>query len=355
MPSGRIKVLIVDDSTFMRKALTRMLNSDPLIKVIGEARDGEAAVNQVRELEPDVVTLDVQMPGMNGLEALKKIMALRPTPVLMVSSVTNEGGEITFKALEAGAVDFIDKSSCHTAMDILDIADSLVKKVKVIAGVDLKKITEAKVADFVAPLPAPSRVRVLPEGNPSHLVAIGASTGGPMSLEKVLTGLPADYPGAILVVQHMPVGFTRSLAERFNTLCKMEVVEAKEDDVIQPGKIFIGPAGYHLKIKKAVSIFKVALSKTPRDTPHVPSVDVMMESVAEVWPGPMLGVVMTGMGADGAVGVKAMKAGGATIIAQNEETCVVYGMPKAAKESGAVDRMVALNHITYEIYRFNKE
>ncbi|UCD83221.1 MAG: chemotaxis response regulator protein-glutamate methylesterase [Deltaproteobacteria bacterium] len=347
----KISVMVVDDSAFMRKALKRMLSSDPMIRVVGEARDGLSAVEAVKRLKPDVVTLDVKMSGMNGLQALERIMKEHPTPVLMVSSLTSEGGGITLKALEAGAVDFIDKSTCHTTMDIIEIADSLVRKVKVIAGVDLKKVADAMPVPMPPQLQLPSQVPVT-DDIPSHIVAIGASTGGPMSLEKVLTRLPGSYPGAILVIQHMPLGFTRSLAERLNHQCAMEVKEAQEDDPILPGRIYIGPSGYHLKLRRSMDKYWVVLSKSPRDTQHCPSVDVLIDSVARVWPGRMLGIILTGMGDDGAEGIRVMKQRGGMILAQNEETCVVYGMPKAAYRTGCVDRLVPLNCMAREICEF---
>jgi two-component system chemotaxis response regulator CheB len=352
MPKKKISVLVVDDSAFMRKALKRMIRSDPMLRIIGEAKDGLEAVEKVKRLRPDVVTLDVKMPGMDGLQALKRIMSTRPVPVLMVSSLTSEGGEITLNALEMGAVDFIDKSSCYTTMDILNIAESLVKKVKVIAGVDLKKVVESKPTPIPAAKILPSLPAILGGEKPSHVVAIGASTGGPMSLEKILTALPKDYPGAILIVQHMPVGFTRSLAERMNQQCSMEVKEAEEGDLILPGRIYIAPGGYHLKLRRFKDTYRVLLSKSPHDTLHCPSVDVLLESVAETWHGRMLGVILTGMGQDGTQGVKTMKGKGGTIFAQNKETCVVFGMPKTAQMTGCVDRMVPLNLMAGEIYRF---
>lgn len=352
--SKRISVLVVDDSAFMRKALSRMLNSDPMIKVVGIASDGEEGLASVKSLRPDVVTLDIKMAGMDGLEALRRIMKECPTPVLMVSSLTSEGGGVTLQALEIGAVDFIDKSSCHTTLDILEIAESLAEKVKTLAGVDLKKVVGFKpVPATVAPTTKP--LEPLGVGNPSHIVAIGASTGGPMSLEAVLMPIPKNYPGAILVVQHMPVGFTRSFAERLNIQCHMHVCEAKEHDPVLPGRIYVGPAGYHLMIKRNGDGFHIMLSRTPRDAPHCPSVDVMMKSVAETWQGKSLGIIMTGMGQDGTEGAREIKRSGGTVVAQNKETCVVYGMPKAVFLSGNVDRMVPLQGISKEICSFNND
>ncbi len=355
MSDKKISTLVVDDSAFMRKALKRMLRSDPVIRIAGDAKDGLEALEKVKRLKPDVVTLDVKMPGMDGIQTLKRIMQENPTPVIMISTMTSEGGETTLRALELGAVDFIDKSSCHTNMDILDIADSLVQKVKVVAGVDVEKVAEIKTAETTpAPRILPPPPAAVPDKGPSHLIAVGASTGGPVSLEKVLTVLPADYPGAILVVQHMPIGFTSSLAERMNHQCPMEVKEAQEDDTILPGRIYIAPGGYHLKLRLENNEHRVVLTKTPRDTAHCPSVDVMMRSVAENWQGPMMGIIMTGMGSDGVRGIQDMKQKGATIIAQDENTCVVFGMPRAAHLTGCVDRMVPLHRIAEEIYGFNR-
>ena len=349
----KVSVLIVDDSAFIRKAMKRMLGSDPVIEVLGEARDGMEALEMVKKLKPDVITLDVKMPDMDGLAALERIMIENPTPVLMVSPLTSEGGEITLQALEMGAVDFIDKSSCRTTMDILDIEDSLIQKIKVIAGVDLKKVIEAKSA--LKPLLYSSITSdiMVKDENPSHIVAIGASTGGPMSLDRVLSSIPGDYPGAILVVQHMPVGFTNSLAERMNRQCSMTVKEAEDGDIILPGKIYIAPGGYHLKIRRSGNKYHTVISKDPFNCPHRPSVDVMMQSVADTWKGKILGVIMTGMGHDGSEGVKAIKKKGGTILAQNEETCVVFGMPKAAYLTNCVDRLVSLDHLGAEIHKFS--
>ncbi len=346
--SEKIKVIVVDDSTFMRKALIRMLGSDPMIEISGQAESGEKAIKMIKELKPNVVTLDVKMPGMDGLQTLEVIMRECPVPVLMVSSVTSEGGDTTLRALEIGAVDFIDKSSCHTMMDILDIADTLVKKVKVVAGVDLSKITFAEspkvvAKKYIAPVQPDS------DSIPSFLVAIGSSTGGPMALERILTKIPEDFSGAIIIVQHMPLGFTRSLAERYDQICEIGVSEAQEDDLILSGRAYIAPSGYHLTLRKGVNRVRVRLSKSPKHYPHCPSVDVMMESVAKSWSGKAMGIILTGMGNDGSAGIVKMHESGAATIAQNEESCVIFGMPGAAQKTGVIDKMVPLNRISKEI------
>jgi two-component system, chemotaxis family, protein-glutamate methylesterase/glutaminase len=349
----KIRTLIVDDSVFMRRSIKRMLRSDAEIEVIAEARDGAEAVAKVLALRPDVVTMDVNMPDCNGLQALETIMRDCPTPVLMVSSLTSEGGQVTLQALEMGAVDFIDKSSCHTMLDILDIADALIQKIKVLAGVDLSKVEVSRHRRLEPPaLPPPIADASAELISPSALIALGTSTGGPMSIERVLTQLPADLPAAILMVQHMPVGFTASLAQRLDRLCALSVKEAEQHEPVMPGTVYLAPGGCHLRIANGHGLCQVELGKSPLTEPHRPSVDVLLESVADVWKGPMMAIVMTGMGADGARGVKAVKQAGGLVIAQDRDTCVVYGMPKAAYDTGCVDRLVPLDQIPDHINGF---
>jgi two-component system chemotaxis response regulator CheB len=353
MAKEKITVLVVDDSAFMRKAITRMLDSDPMITVVGHAGDGQEALSKVKQLTPDVVTLDIQMPGMDGLQALEEIMAQQPTPVLVVSSLTIEGGEITFKALNVGAVDFIDKSACTTMMDIMDIADVLTQKVKTIAGVNVTRIRKSLLG--ITPW---TSTEILPiketEGNPTQIVAIGASTGGPMSLEAVLAGLPPEYPGAIVIVQHMPIGFTRSLAERLDRLCALHIREAQHEERIFARTVYIAPSGKNIAFAYVQRQLSIHLSTCENAALHCPSVDGMMTSIAGIWPGPLMGVIMTGMGQDGTEGIHHIKRKGGRTLAQNEESCVVYGMPKAAYLSGAIERLVPLYQISQEIMSFAK-
>ncbi len=351
---GKISVLVVDDSAFIRRSLRRMLSSDPMIQVVGDSEDGCQAIEAVHRLKPDVVTLDVKMPVMDGLAALERIMRERPTPVIMISSLTGEGGDVTIRALAAGAVDFIDKSSCHTMLDIIDIADTLVQKIKVVAGVDVSKIIGVP---MIRPRVRERKVPVTSYGvnqpMPAHLVLIGSSTGGPMALEQVLTRIPGGYSGAILVVQHMPVGFTRSLADRLNSLCRVPVKEAEEDDAILPGRAYIAPAGYHMTVAGREDRYQVVLSKEPSGAAHRPSVDVLFEGAAAAWPGRILAVVMTGMGNDGLEGARAVRDRGGTVLAQDEATCVVYGMPRAIAEARLADRSVPLQDLAEEIMSFS--
>lgn len=338
----KIRVLIIDDSVFMRKALYRMLSSDPMIEVIDTACDGEEGYLKAKALRPDVVTLDVRMPGMDGLDALRKIMADCPVPVLMLSSLTSEGGEVTLRALDLGAVDVIDKSSAHTSMDILGIAGELTSKVRGVAGVDTGKILKKQAAVTHQSLPArPSPAQADDE---MKVVVIGASTGGPPALQEILSKLPSDLNSAVLVVQHMPVGFTASLAERLNTLSRLDVSEAFDGDWVKPGKCLIAPSGLHMTLRDEGEPC-VRLSKSPEGGLHRPSVDILMESAAETMRGKVIGVILTGMGSDGARGIKAIHDAGGRTIAQDAESCIVYGMPKVAVSLGGVDRVLPLESI----------
>jgi two-component system chemotaxis response regulator CheB len=343
MTVRKIRVLVVDDSAFMRKALQRMLSSDPMIDVVDIAADGAEGYEKAKALRPDVVTLDVKMPGMDGLTALRKIMSDCPVPVLMLSSLTSEGGEITLRALDLGAVDFIDKSTAHTAMDILSIAGELITKVKAVAGVDARKMVRKEPGPFTEgkaarPLAAKSPCRL-------EVVAIGTSTGGPPALQGILTAMPGDLPAGVLVVQHMPKGFTASLAERLNNLSRLDVSEAVDGDAVLPGRCLIAPSGLHMTLRRNGSGLSVHLSEEPDGLLHRPSVDVLMESVAKVSASKALGIILTGMGADGARGIKALHDAGGKTIAQDEATCVVYGMPKVAVDMGGVDRSLPLGMV----------
>ncbi|MBE9537392.1 MAG: chemotaxis response regulator protein-glutamate methylesterase [Proteobacteria bacterium] len=350
-----INVLVVDDSAFMRKAMTKMLESDPTIHVVGLARDGEEGVKLVKDLKPDVVTLDIEMPRMGGLEALKEIMTHTPTPVIMVSSLTEEGAQVTLDALDLGAVDFMAKQIAGSTMDIVKIEQDLVAKVKSSAGTK------------VAPL---SPTAKLPEGGPQVLsipkghipqgarksiqktavIAIGASTGGPKSLQEVLPLFPADLPVGILVVQHMPKAFTGPFADRLNESCPMKVKEAQEGDVVKPGEILVAPGGIHMEVRKLKPTeVTVHLTSDPQELLYKPSVDVMMNSVAEVYPGRAVAVMMTGMGSDGVKGMSAIKEKHGRTIAQDEATCVVYGMPKAVVDANVVDKVIPLQSIAAEV------
>jgi two-component system chemotaxis response regulator CheB len=343
---NKIRVLIVDDSAFMRKAVRRMLSAAPDIEVVGAAGDGREAIEKAVELGPDVITMDVRMAGMDGLTALQHIMARRPTPVLMLSSLTREGAEITLKALDLGAVDFIDKARAESSMEITQLANELVAKVRTIAGVDVEKIGARRQAGAPAPaVPSAPRGR----SRTIDVVALGTSTGGPPALQAVIPKLPADFPCPVLVVQHMPPGFTRSLADRLDGVSSLRVSEAVDGDVAAAGRVLVAPAGQHLRLQRKNGAYVVRLGAEPADAVHRPSVDVMMKSVAEACGSRSLGVILTGMGSDGATGMRAIKVAGGKTLAESEETCVVYGMPKSAVEEGVVDKIIPIHDMARAI------
>ncbi len=348
-----IQVLVVDDSTFMRKTLSAMLTADRRISIAGMARNGEEALQQVHQLNPDVVTMDVEMPGMNGLEALKRIMAEHPVPVVMVSSLTTEGAQDTLHALELGAVDYIPKQLDGVAMRILDIHDQLIEKI-VAAGQAADKVRTRRIGNN-RPMGRPRAVGALTAHSVSvtrgtRVVAIGCSTGGPQALLEVLPQFPADFPAGIVIVQHMPKNFTKPFAERMNAICELEVKEAADGDEVKPGRILIAPGGLQCRIKrKSILANAIALHPNVEHHLHAPSVDILMESVAAAYEERGIAVILTGMGHDGLEGMKAVKAAHGRTIAQDEASCLVYGMPKAVIEAGYADKVVPLSGMVGEI------
>jgi len=335
----QIKVIVVDDSAFMRKSLSLMLESDPQIKVVATARDGFEAIEKIKMFKPDIVTLDVEMPRMDGLTALKIIMKECPVPVLMVSSLTIEGAEATLEALKLGAVDFIPKQLSYVSLDIVKIKDELIQKVKSIAT---SKYIRRKI--YGSQTEIPKEIRFKQIAKRFELVAIGVSTGGPLALQEVLSKIPRDFPAGIVIAQHMPPNFTRLLAERLNSVSKIEVREAQTGDKVKPGLALIAQGGRNLIFENVFGEKIVKIVDKP-NTLYKPSVDVMMESAAEVFGNRVLAVIMTGMGKDGLEGLKKVKEKGGYIIAQNEETCVVYGMPKAVVDIGLADSILPLEKI----------
>jgi len=330
-----VKVLVVDDSALMRKLIPQMLSADESIEVVGTAMDGSFCLKKIDELKPNVVTLDLEMPGMNGIDTLKEIMRRDPVPVIVFSSHSIEGASVTMKALGLGAFDFVTKpkdASAHMA----ETSKELIAKVKAAADCKLKLC-------MVPGLPPKPQKAPAPVGNPTKVVGIGVSTGGPQALEYVLGHLPADFPGAVVVVQHMPDGFTDMFARRLDELCALRVKEAQSGDLLLPGRVLICPGSRHMKVKRLPLGDIVVLSDEPHVNGHRPSVDVLLRSVAEEFRSQAVGVIMTGMGDDGAEGLGAIRKEGGMTIAQNEESCVVYGMPKAAIERGYAIRVVALD------------
>lgn len=334
---GKIRVLVVDDSALMRKLLATMLQSDAAIEVVGTAMDGDFALRKIEELRPHVVTLDLDMPKKNGIETLREIMKRGPLPVIVVSALSTDGALVTMKALALGAFDFVTKPRDATA-HIAEASAELIAKVKAAA--------ECKIRPHLArtaPVTFPKRaVRV----HPTHVVAIGISTGGPQALEYMLAQIPADFPGTILVVQHMPEGFTEMFARRLNELCAVTVREARSGDALLAGQVLICPGNRHMKVKRLALGDVVVLSEDERVNGHRPSADVLLNSVAEEFGSRAIGAVMTGMGTDGAEGLGEIKRRGGMTVAQDEESSVVFGMPKAAIERGYANRVVGLDRMS---------
>jgi two-component system, chemotaxis family, protein-glutamate methylesterase/glutaminase len=339
-----IRVITVDDSAFARYAITRQLQSDPDIEVTDFARDGAEALEKIQMLKPDVVTLDVEMPRMDGITALERIMSVCPTPVVMLSSLTGKGTEATIRALERGAVDFFLKPSLAIPAGGHEEANDLIAKIKLAAKVNLSRLN----GGFSVKESVPRRVdRQTGELiSPNNIVVIGSSTGGPRALYQVIPLLPAQIPAAVLVIQHMPPNFTRTLAERLNQLSQIEVKEAAEGDVLKRGQALIAPGGYHTQINKNGMI---ELNQNPPIMGIRPSVDVAMESVAPVFGASSVAVVLTGMGSDGTKGTSFIKAVGGKVVAEDESTCAVYGMPRSVVEAGNADRVVPLPQVAAEI------
>jgi two-component system chemotaxis response regulator CheB len=348
-----IKVLVVDDSAFMRKALSMMLESDPQIKVIDTARNGIEGIEKVEKLKPDLVTMDIEMPQMDGLTALRKIMSSNPLPVMMVSSLTTDGANATLNALDLGAVDFIPKQLSYVSLDIVKIKEQLIQKIKAIHARRRTLLARHAMARRRPAVATPTRppqpiARSLMRKDVS-IVAVGVSTGGPPALQQVIPKLPKGFPVGVLIVQHMPPNFTKSLADRLNGISHLHVKEAEHGEPIVAGAAYVAPGDKHMTIRKWGSQAEVQLSDEPTNVLHKPSVDVMMNSVADVFGGRTLGVIMTGMGSDGVNGLRNIKSKGGKVIAQNENSCVVYGMPRAAVEGGLADKVVALERIATEI------
>jgi two-component system, chemotaxis family, protein-glutamate methylesterase/glutaminase len=342
-----IRVLVVDDSAVTRTALTRMIESHDSLAVVGTAVDGVDGLEKISVLQPDVVTLDVEMPRLNGLETLRRIMSETPRPVIMVSSLTREGAETALEALDCGAFDYVSKQLSYASLDIIQVRDELVAKIKAAAESARKKPVR-RIGSAHAKLGLPS-ARSIGQVAPA-IVTIGTSTGGPKALQQVLPMLPADLPVGVVIVQHMPPGFTGPFAHRLNNLCKVTVREAQQNDVVEPGVVYIAPAGQQMTVYRPSALrTAIRLSHQPADALHVPSVDVLMLSVAEVLRSAAMGIILTGMGADGALGMKAILEAGGITVGQDEATCTVYGMPRTCAEWGILQRVVPLDRIPEQI------
>ena len=342
---GKIRVLVVDDSALMRQFISDIIRSDPRLEVAGTARDGRDALAQIHNLKPDVVTMDVEMPNMSGLEALQEIMKTNPLPVIMVSSMTQEGAETTLKALALGCVDFIGKPSGSISLNIKTVGQEIIDKV--IAASTARVRTVGGILGSQARI-APPAVRMNPPMNLAgrrDIVAIASSTGGPMALTELIPKLPKKFPVPIVITQHMPKEFTPSFAKRLNDSSEVEVVEGFDGLTLKPGRVVIAPGGKHLVIKRRAGSAICSLSDAPPVLSVKPAANIMFLSVADEYGGNVLCVILTGMGRDGTDGAVALKRKGAYVIAESQKTCVVYGMPKAAVDAGVVDEVLPLNEI----------
>lgn len=359
--SGRIKVLIVDDSAVVRQVLGAALSEDPQIELIGAASDPVFAMERMRLNWPDVIVLDVEMPRMDGITFLKKLMASRPTPVVICSTLTEKGAETTMQAMAAGAVSIVTKPKVGLKQFLQDDSESLLAAVKAAAKANLRRL--APPAHMAGHLPVQAKLSadaILSAASHAmaettdRVVAIGTSTGGTQALEFVLTALPRVCPG-IVIVQHMPEKFTGAFADRLNNICQIEVREAVNGDRVLPGRALIAPGGHHMLLKRSGAQYHVEVVDGPPVCRHRPSVDVLFRSIAKCAGKNALGIIMTGMGDDGARGMKEMHDMGAYTLAQDEESCVVYGMPKEAVKLGAVDRILPLTAIPASILGINSQ
>jgi len=343
----KIKVLVVDDSVLIRGLLSRIINSQPDMRTVGAAPDPLVAGEMIADLAPDVLTLDIEMPRMDGLAFLDKLMRSRPLPVVMVSSLTAAGAESTMRALELGAVDFVAKPRIDSQKSIAEYSIEITDKIRGAARARLKARPAAVQAVPAAPV-KPARLvdaaAILRPTGAERLILIGASTGGTEAIREVLSGLPADCPG-VLITQHMPAGFTKSFAERLNKYCKLAVKEAEDGERVLPGHAYIAPGSHHLRLKRSGTSYVTALSDGPPVNRHRPSVETLFLSGAEVAGPQILGIMLTGMGRDGATAMRELRDAGSYNIVQDEASCVVFGMPREAIAAGAAHEVAALPEI----------
>lgn len=335
---SKIKVLVVDDSALVRELLSKGINMDPQLEVVGKARDPFDARDQIVKFKPDVITLDVEMPKMDGVEFLRRLMRQYPLPVIMVSSLTERNSIITLQALEAGAVDFVLKPSTNISRGLNEMLEEIRVKIKMAATVDFSNFKK-KMPEKPKPIEPGALAR-----STDKVIAIGASTGGTEALKEILSVFPAVMPG-VVIVQHMPPGFTKLFSERLNSLCAMEVKEAENNDRVMPGRVLVAPGDYHMRLVRSGGLYLVKLDKEDQVSGHRPSADVLFHSVAKHAGPNSIGVILTGMGRDGADGMLAMKKAGSRNIAQDERSSVVFGMPKEAFKNGAAEELVDLRKI----------
>lgn len=342
-----IKVLIVDDSALIRKVLTDILKEDKEIDIVGTARNGKDALEKIPLLNPDIITLDVEMPIMDGLTTLKNIMSTYKLPVIMISSLTKEGADLTLKALDEGAVDFIPKPKNVFNMSESDIKREIIDKIKI--GAKTKVEVTTNLSSLVKPTFSSDKKLIKIKKDFSHIVTIGTSTGGPRALQNILPLLPHDINASIVVVQHMPPKFTKSLADRLNSMSNINIKEAEEGDILNRGWCYIAPGDYHMEVVKEGGSLVIRLNQEPPTMGLRPTVDILMKSVASIEEYAKTGVILTGMGSDGARGISEMKKRDSYTIAQDESTSVVFGMPKSSIATNNIDEILPLNRIANRI------
>lgn len=342
---SKIKVVVVDDSALVRSLLAEIINRQPDMACIGTANDPLAAREMIRELNPDVITLDVEMPKMDGLEFLSRLMKLRPMPVLMVSTLTEQGADITMRALEMGAVDFVAKPRIGVSSGLRELGDEIVDKLRIAAKAQVRRLTTAAPTTASgAGAAAPAASRPFGRLSTEKVIVMGASTGGTEAIKEILVRMPADAP-AIVITQHMPPGFTTSFAARLDSLCRISVSEARNGDRILPGHAYIAPGGLQFRIDRSGANYVAVVEDTPPVNRHKPSVEVLFKSAAKVLGPNAYGVMLTGMGADGATAMKEMRDAGSYNYVQDEASCVVFGMPKMAIQAGAANEVLPLLQI----------
>jgi two-component system chemotaxis response regulator CheB len=339
-----LRVLVVDDSAYVRKVIKQMLSRSPFIEVVGAARDGKEAIEMVEQFRPDVVTCDLMMPVLDGVGFVREQMSRRPVPVVIVS-IANEGSELALTALDAGAVDFVQKPTALATEKIFEVSDELIEKVKAAAGVQMGRLQVAVEREPAASLPAAA-----PRAGLADIVVLGISTGGPQALKYLIPQLPADFPVPLVLVMHMPVGYTEMYAQKLDEISQLKVSEAREGDIVEPGAALLAPAGRHLTLLRQANRAVVThLDARPFDSAHRPSVDVLFQSAAELFGSRTLGVVMTGMGSDGKKGAAWIKSQGGMVFTEAEQSCVVYGMPLSVVEAGLSDKSVPLEKMAQSI------
>ena len=336
-----VRVLVVDDSAYIRKVVKEMLSRSPALEVVGTARDSEEALELVERLKPDVVTCDLIMPGIDGVDFIQRQMSRRRLPIVIVS-MAGESSERVLSGLDAGAIDFVQKPTALATERVFDVADELIAKVTAAAAASMRERPQAQ--------PAREAISTAAFQNRYSVLVVGVSTGGPQGLKSVIARLPADFPIPVAVVLHMPIGYTEAYAKRLDELSALTVIEARDGDEFRPGVVLVAPAGRHLKLQRDADGRVISrLDVRPLDTPHRPSVDVLFQSAAEIYGDRVLGVVMSGMGSDGRDGAAWIKARGGAVLTEAEETCVVYGMPRAIVEAGLSDEEVPLDRLTSAI------